>query len=124
MHILAISLLTILAGTLLLAKFRKELAGKFFLFISWFFIAVGFLLFAGFIAGGICKLKNGDFPGRPGFRHEMRMKGPGPGMPGRFCCPPGMHRRMMDKKPCCTMQDSTMKCCMPKDSLAKCCPGK
>ena len=45
MHLLAISLLTILAGTLLLAKFRKEMSGKFFAFISWFFIVAGFILF-------------------------------------------------------------------------------
>ena len=38
MRLLAIALFTILAGTLLLAKFRKDMAGKFFAFVSWFLL--------------------------------------------------------------------------------------
>ncbi len=117
MHLLAISLLTILAGTLLLAKFKKENQEKFFRCISWFFIVVGFLLFIGFIAGGICKLKHHCFNRHHGFRYEMMGRGPGscsPGMMGRGPgCGPGMMMgggpgccspEMMDRKPgCCPM---------------------
>lgn len=122
MHLLAISLLTILAGTLLLAKFRKDMPGKFFALISWFFIVVGFILFIGFVAGGICKMKHHVCDGKPDCRHEMMMKDcnhgmrgdlccpPGMGKAG-FCCPPGMGRGMCPKKPGCMPQDSTMKGC-------------
>ena len=111
MHLLAISLLSILAGTLLLAKFRKEIPGKFFAFISWFFIVVGFLLFIGFIGGGICKMKHHCFPGQPSCQKEMMMKDCKPGMHGGMCCPQGMHKGMCSKKPGCLSHDSTMKCC-------------
>jgi hypothetical protein len=127
MPLLAISLLTIFAGTLLLAKFKKEMAGKFFVYISWFFIVVGFLLFIGFIAGGIYKIKHHGFPGKHCFRHEMKMgrahpfmqKGlccPG-GMKDSLCCPGGMpkemcmHKGMCMQKPGCMMHDSLMICC-------------
>jgi hypothetical protein len=111
MHLLAISLLTILAGTLLLAKFRKDKPGKFFTFISWFFIVAGFLLFIGFIGGGICKMKHHCFPGQHKCQHEMMMKDCNHGTQGGFCCPKGMDNGMCSKKPGCMPHDSTMKCC-------------
>ena len=111
MHLLAISLLTILAGTLLLAKSRKDMLGKFFAFISWFFIVVGFILFIGFIGGGICRMTHHGFPCRHNCQHEMMMKDCNPGMHGGFCCPPGMDKGMCLKKPCCMSRDSMMKCC-------------
>lgn len=122
MHLLAISLLSILAGTLLLAKFRKENPGKFFALISWFFIAVGFILFIGFVAGGICKMKHHVCDDKSGCRQEMMMKDCNHGMQGRFCCPqgmdkgnsccpPGMCKGMCVKKPGCMPHDSMMKCC-------------
>jgi hypothetical protein len=111
MHLLAISLLTILAGTLLLAKFKKEMAGKFFAFISWFFIVVGFVLFIGFIAGGICKLAHHDFPCQQNCQQEMMMKGGHHGMHGGLCCPEGMDKGMCFKGPGCMPHDSMMKCC-------------
>ncbi len=127
MHLLAISLLSILAGTLLLAKVRKELPGKLFAFISWFFIVVGFLLFLAFVAGGICRLSCHGWCGeKAGCQQEMMMKkcGPGmqgmqgkccnPGMPGsldKSCGPGGMERGMCGPKPECMKHDSLMKCC-------------
>lgn len=112
MHLLAIALLSILAGTLLLAKFRKEMAGKFFVFISWFFIVVGFILFVGFIAGGICRMSHHHGFGRlTDGRHEMMMKDFNPGMPGAPCCPQGMDRQMCPKEPGCSQHDCMMKCC-------------
>ncbi len=111
MHLLAISLLTILAGTLLLAKFRKDMPGKFFAFISWFFIVVGFILFIGFIGGGICKLTHHGFPCQTKCQHEMMMKKCDPGMKGKFCCPEGMHKGMCLPKPECMRHDSMMKVC-------------
>jgi len=120
MHFLAISLLTILAGTLLLAKFKKENPGKFFHFIAWFFIVVGFLLFIAAAGAGICRIKHHGCCGKPGFRHEMMMKGCGPGMQGDHCRPMMMERRMCAPGPGCMHADSTMKCCpkhMAKDSV-------
>jgi hypothetical protein len=111
MHLLALSLLTILAGTLLLAKFKKDMTGKFFDYIAWFFIVTGFVLFIGFIGGGIFRVAHHGFPGHPDFRHEMMMKDCGPGMHHPFCCPPGMDRGMCCKKPGCMPHDSMMKCC-------------
>jgi hypothetical protein len=137
MHLLAISLLTILAGTLLLAKFKKDMPGKFFAFISWFFIVVGFILFIGFIAGGICKIAHHGFHGRHNFQHEMMMKDCNHGTPGGFCCPNGMDMRMCSGGPGGMPHDSMMKCCpkgmdkgmcsgkpgcMPNDNMMKCCP--
>jgi hypothetical protein len=118
MHLLAVSLLSILAGTLLLAKFRKEAMGKFFVFISWFFIVVGFVLFIGFIGGGICRLTHHEGFGPPCCKHEMMQKCdhrmPGSCTPmGKGMCPP--------RPGCCC-------CCpppaggMPTDSMMKCCP--
>jgi hypothetical protein len=130
MHLLAISLLTILAGTLLLAKFKKEMAGKFFVFISWFFIVVGFILFIGFIGGAIYKLKYNCYPYQTGFQHPMMMKNRIQGM--QNCC----SMQGMDKGGCCCMggMDKGSSCCaegmghgmcggMPQDSMMKCCPG-
>ena len=127
MHLLAIALLTIFAGTLLLAKFRKDTPGKFFAFISWFFIVVGFILFIGFIAGGFCRLTHHGCHGQHNCRHEMMMKECGPGMmkecgPGMMkecgpgmhdgpCCPKGMGKGMCSEKPGCASHDSMMKCC-------------
>ena len=115
MHLLAISLLTILAGTLLLAKLKKEALGKFFTFISWFFIVVGFLLFIGFIGGGICKMTHGCKTGQSCCPQEMMMKechsGMGMGMHDGMGCPPGMCKGTCEKKESCMKNDSTMKCC-------------
>ena len=137
MHLLAISLLTILTGTLLLAKFRKDMPGKFFSFIAWFFVVVGFILFIGFIGGGICKMKHHCFGRHHNCRHEMRMKDCDHGMQGGFCCPKGMEQGMCSGQPVCISHDSTMKCCpkgmnpgmcsgkpacMSHDSAMKCCP--
>jgi hypothetical protein len=122
MHLLANSLLTILAGTLLLAKFRKDMPGKFFAFVSWFFIVVGFILFIGFIAGGICRMTHHGCDGKSDCRHEMMMKKCDHGMQGDFCgpkginkggpcCPQGMRKGMCPEKPGCMAKDSTMKSC-------------
>jgi len=110
MHLLAISLLSILAGTLLLAKFKKDMPGKFFAFISWFFIVVGFILFIGFIAGGICRMTHHGFACHHNCQHEMMMKECNHGMQGDFCCPPGPGG-MCCKKPGGMPHDSMMKCC-------------
>ena len=101
MHLLAISLLTILAGTLLLAKFKKDIQGKLFTCISWFFIAVGFILFIGFIAAGICRMKHHHFMHHHTYRFEMMEKGHG-------CCPGDM----MEKGQECKMQGGC--CCCPQ----------
>jgi len=114
MHLLAISLLTILAGTLLLAKFRKDMPGKFFAFISWFFIVVGFILFIGFIGGGIYKMSHHGFPCQHNCRYEMMMKDCNHGMHGGFCCPQGMDKGICPGKPGCMSHDSMMKCCPKK----------
>jgi len=109
MHLLAISLLTILAGTLLLAKFQKDMQGKFFKFIAWFFIVVGFILFLGFIGGSICKMTHDGFPCQKN-RCEMMMKDCHHGMHDGFC-PPNMDKGMRCKAPCGMPHDSVMKCC-------------
>ncbi|MCX6246224.1 MAG: hypothetical protein NTW10_00685 [Bacteroidetes bacterium] len=111
MHLLAISLLSILAGTLLLVKFKKEPHGKFFAFISWFFIVVGFLLFLVCIAGGICKMKHHCSGDQPGCPHEMMMKECTHGGHAGFCSPEGMGKGMCPKQPGCMQHDSAMKCC-------------
>lgn len=122
MFLLLISLLAILAGTLLLIKTRKEVLGKFFAFISWFFIVVGFILFIGFLGGGICRLSHHNMPGHPGFRHEMMMNGPRHAMPAGVCCPGGMHKGTCDTKSNCMKRGSIMKgCpCTLKATLLKC----
>ena len=123
MILLPIALLTILAGTLLLAKFRKEAPGKFFRFISWFFIVVGFILFIGFIAGGICKLKHHVCSDKSSCSSLMMMSPCGNQMGGGMCCPVGMGQGMGHAK--CMSHEQMMKCCpegMSKDSLMKCCP--
>ena len=120
MHLLVISLLTILAGTLLLAKFRKDMPGKIFVFISWFFIVVGFILFIGFIGGGICKIAHHGFPGQHNCPCEIMMKDRGH---GGFCGPQGM----CPPKPGCMAHDSMMKCCskhMGGDSIKVLVPKK
>jgi hypothetical protein len=129
MPLLAISLLAILAGTLLLAKFKKEPAGKFFTFISWFFIFVGFILFIGFAAGGVCRLAH-HCCGKDACQQEMMMKQCGPGMPcgpfgHRFLRPgmmgPGMCPPGCPPHPGCMPGDSMMKC--DTSMMKKCCPG-
>ncbi len=127
MPLLVISLLTILAGALLLSKFKKEMQGKCLMWIAYFFIIVGFLLFIGFIAGGICKLKHHGFK-HHGFRYEMMGKGHGHGHFGMMhrepgCCPPEMMHKGMD---CCPegMIQKGMDCC-PEGMMEKgkdCCP--
>jgi hypothetical protein len=128
MHLLAISLLTILAGTLLLAKFRKDTPGKFFTYISWFFIVVGFILFIGAIGGGICKMTHHGFGGRHDCRQEMMMKDYDHGMPGCCYCPKGMDNEMCCKKQGSISQDSTMEGCSKHmegrpEHMMKGCPG-
>jgi hypothetical protein len=81
MHFIVVSLLAILAGTLMLAKFRKEKQGRFFIFISWFFIVVGFFLFVFCGTFSISRITHLGRPGYPGFRNE-RMA-------------PGVHRNLM-----------------------------
>jgi hypothetical protein len=81
MHFLAVSLLTVLAGTLMLAKFRKEKQGRFFIFISWFFIVVGFILFVFCGIFSISRITHRGRPGYPGFRNEWMS--------------PGIHRNFM-----------------------------
>lgn len=111
MHLLAISLLTILAGTLLLAKFRKENTGKFFSWISWFFIVVGLLLFLGSIGFGICRMSKCGYQGKTECRHEMMMKECNHGMMDKSCCPQGMNSGMCRKHSGCMGHDSMMKGC-------------
>lgn len=103
MHFLPISLLAILAGTLLLIKIKKDGLGKFFAFISWFFIVVGFILFIGFITGGISRMAHMGKMGHPECRHEMMMKRWQHGMYHGSWCPA--------QKGCCMQYDSTMKAC-------------
>lgn len=90
MQLLFIALLTILAGTLLLAKTKKEELGKFFLLISQFFIIIGFTLFVLFIVGGIFRMAHHGKAGHRGYRHEMMMRHMRPGMHEGMACPPGM----------------------------------
>jgi len=123
MHLLAISLLSVLAGTLLLAKFKKDMPGKFFAFISWFFIVVGFILFIGFIGGSICRITHHGCTDQPNCRQEMMMKECNHGMHHGFCCPQDMDKEMCCKKPGGMSHDSTMKCCpkhMEGDSAKMC----
>jgi hypothetical protein len=134
MHFLLISLLAILAGTLLLIKTKKEALGKFFNFISWFFIIVGFALFLCFIGGSIFRMAHGGRPGRPAFRHEMMMRGGPHVMMKAVCCPEGkvkgccesgMVKGCCESKSGCMMNDSTMKNCpmhMAGDSVKMVCP--
>ena len=109
MHLLPISLLAILAGTLLLAKTRKEELGKFFAFVSWFFIVVGFILFIGVI----CIETSGHKSGHPCCKQEMMMKGCGHGAHDGMCCAPpaGMFNAPVIKKDNCMKNDSIMKSC-------------
>jgi hypothetical protein len=125
MHLLAISLLAILAGTLLLAKTKKEELGKFFTYISWFFLGVGFIVFIGFVAGGICKMSHCSKPGQAGCRHGMMMKECHPGMHDGNCCSPGMSKGSCEEKEICMQHDSTKKCCaghMAGDTTKMACP--
>ena len=132
MHLLAISLLAILAGTLLLVKIKKDELGKFFTVISWFFIVVGFILFIGFIAGAICDMRHGGKIGQPGCCQEMIMKNSNQGMHSGMCCPAGKGtcvnkglQGMYDGK-CCASGPNTcvnMGKCMHHDSTMKTCPG-
>ncbi len=112
MHFLVVSLLALLAGTLLLAKTRKEALGKIFSFISWFFIVVGFVLFVGFLCGGLARMHHPGRMGHPGPRPEMRMHHFRGGMPGGMYRPgPG---RFAPPRGGCGMQDSMMNCCKQK----------
>ncbi len=127
MRLLVISLLTILAGTLLHAKFKKEQVGKCFTWISWFFIVAGFILFIGFIGGGIYKMRHHGFAGQPNYKHEMMMKNWHHGMWGGRYCPQGMGKGMCSKNPGCMSHDSLMKCCpkhMKGDSIKMSMPKK
>lgn len=82
--LLAISLLAILAGTLLLAKNKKDQLGKFFYCVSWFFIIAGFLLFIGSVAGEVCYITHGGKIGYAGFHHHL-MKACQQGTPSGTC---------------------------------------
>ena len=117
MHLLFFALLTILAGTLLLAKTMKEELGKFFLLISRFFIIVGFTLFVLFVVGGIFRMAHHGKPGRPGFRHEMMMRHMRPGMHEGMAVPPGMHEGMTCPPGMCNGACGKME--MKKDSVKK-----
>jgi hypothetical protein len=112
MHFLPVSLLAILAGTLLLIKVKKDGLGKFFKFISWFFIVVGFILFIGFLTGGILRMTHCCKMNPKECRQEMMMKR---GMPGGMhmglCCPAGHGMGVCEHKAGCMQNDSTMKCC-------------
>lgn len=123
MHFLPISLLTLLAGALLLAKSRKDQPGKIFAFISWFFIVVGFLIFLCFIAGGICRMTNCTKTFPPDVRQEMMMKGCQHGM-DMHCCPTtGMSQSCCQtgmSKGCCGGQCKCQCMCMKHDSMMKC----
>ncbi len=103
MHSLLISLLAILAGTLLLAKTRKEELGKLFAYISWFFLVVGFVLFIGVI----CKTVNRCHSEGQCCRQEMSREC-GPAMHG---CPASVCKGDSEKKGECMKNDSTMKSC-------------
>jgi len=76
MHVLLIALVVIMAGTLLLAKVKKDGLGKFFKFISWLNIIIGFLMLILIICGGVCKMahhcKKGK-EGKEGCNKEMKM---------------------------------------------------
>ena len=127
MHFLLISLLAILAGTLLLIKTKKEALGKFFVFISWFFIVVGFALFLCFIGGSIFRISHRGFSGRPGFRHEMMMKARPHMMLKAKCCPGGIVgpeccEGGMVKGKCCPEGMVGAKCCEGAMVKGKCCP--
>lgn len=140
--LLFISLLAILAGTLLLAKNKKEQLGRIFCWISWFFIAVGCILFIASIVGGICDLTHGKKPGQPCCPQELMMKDCKQGMPAGTCSPyrasacPHMDKCMPKggcmshggdlSKGCCVKHDSTMKKCTmhhPGDSTGMPCKG-
>lgn len=84
MLILVIGLTIIMAGTLLLIKVRKEGLGKFFSFVSWFNIILGFLMMICFLAGSICKMKNHCKEGKQGCEQRM-MNHCGKGM-DKCCC--------------------------------------
>ena len=117
MHLLVISLLTILAGVLLLIKTQKEQLGKFFTYISWFFVVVGFLLFAGFIAGAVHRLSHPFPPVRPWHQRGIMMRK----------APMRMEKSrnyQFNKEKCKMMDENCMKMgCAGQDSLKKCCPG-
>ena len=99
MHLLALALLSILAGTLLLAKVKKEALGKLFTYFSWFFLVVGFVLFLGCIAGGICKMAHHcGGPGQSCPAHGMMMKDGCHDKAGEKCCPPGKFMTCPDGK--------------------------
>ena len=111
MHFLPVSLLAILAGTLLLIKIKKDGLGRFFTFISWFFIVVGFILFIGFMVGGICRLTHCGKAGHAAGCQEMMMKGCNPGMKMGLSCPPYRYEKFCGKNPNCIRNDSSMKSC-------------
>ena|ERR1035438_4617723 len=127
MRLLVIALFTILVGTLLLGKFKKEQVGKFFTWISWFFIVVGFILFIGFIGGGICKMRHNCFSGHPNYQHEMMMKNWHHGMWGGRYFPQGTDKGTYSNRPGWMSHDSLMKCCpkqMKGDSTKMSVPKK
>jgi hypothetical protein len=113
MHLLLISLLSILAGTLLLSKFKKEEAGRFFRLISWFFIVVGFLLFIGFAAGAVCKCSHHGKCGMGTYHKEVMIKGLHHGDMDKSCCSPGCCKGMKSEA-CCPSGGGKEKCA-PKE---------
>jgi hypothetical protein len=113
MHILVVSLLTILAGTLLLAKTKKEALGKFFTYVSWFFVGVGCLLFIASICFGICRMRHGCNMGQGGCRQEMMMRNHQGMLPGSCCSPD----KFQGGKANCMSHDSMMKHGSMKSSM-------
>jgi hypothetical protein len=110
MHLLPVSLLAILVGTLLLAKTRKEELGKLFAVISWFFLVVGFVLFIGVI----CRTVNRCHSEGSSCRQEMMMRECCPAMhgcPAMQGCPASLCSGDSDKKGECLKNDSTTKSC-------------
>lgn len=85
MLILVIGLTIIMAGTLLLIKVRKEGLGKFFSFVSWFNIILGFLMMICFFASGIYKMKNHCKEGKQGCDQRIMMKHCGKSMCKCYC---------------------------------------
>ena len=116
MPLLFIALLSILAGVLLLAKTRKEQLGKFFTFISWFFVVVGFILFVGFVFGATWRLTHRFPPRGPMFHNRMMMHRHHPGMPAGKCCV-----LVPEGEVCCAAGIKAGKCCTPEMKGGKCC---
>ena len=121
MHLLPISLLAILAGTLLLAKTKKEELGKFFTIVSWFFVVVGFILFIGVICvetnkgcHSCCQqemIKSCPHGVHQGMCCPVHGMGCSPAMHEGKCCSAEKQKGCGEKKDNCAKSDSTMTPC-------------